>query len=263
MEKQEQHNYGIEGKIDESREIAQAVNLTRNLESQTTKYERNLSREEYFEVVRYAEVLRDLDDKERARIIRESLDQEFPLTNFREGIPVIAAYRYAETLGIPKEYVDKALETRIINEEDKLRDIVNAGANIDPGVMLRAFRDIYGGALVNELKKIYPYDQIYFTEGCLSIDFIRETKIKRRFFFSKRKKEKLACIDFHYNHSATKYDIRTYVGSPQFLKICSFKLKELDKILREIVNNSIHIYYNIDLQGVLNNDYQGISIKDF
>ena len=115
-----EHN-PLENKLENS-EVKQAIDLTKNLEIKSSHSPgKILTREQYVEVIRHIELLKELEDKEKVRKIRQQLDQEFPETDvaYRQGIPVSAVYKYAKDFDIPHEYVQKALETRVLSEEDK------------------------------------------------------------------------------------------------------------------------------------------------
>jgi len=179
-----------------SSEVEKAVELRKGLESSQNGM---VTKEDYTDIIRTADSLRQYDDKNREKIIRRSLDSEFPETPDSEMIPLSAAYRVAETFGIAREYVDRAIELKKpISEEDKARDLVE----ICSSPSQRIVSNYYTNNILRDLRNVFPLRKFKIYNWDRSVTdawnfYIKEiVESKKRFLgiFKKTSKEKHTLI---------------------------------------------------------------------
>ena len=271
MEKHESLVNKIE--TNEDNEIKESTDLTKSLErnEQLPKSEM-ISYDTSLEILKHAKSLSELYDTNKEKDIRRKLDDEFP-ENYEEGndITIDTLYKIAEEAWkVPKEFIDQAREKlRPLSELEKLQDVLKARGRVTKVQT----KQKYITAFVRDIRKCLEsrYDPNRLKVDKLHtmdvFNFIRVTKeknLKRNFLerilhMNKEivNEENLGQFSFPYNDIG---ETRVISNSPEFTRLCYDKIKELS--LKFGLNNDFTITYELDLEGVADRKYPGISLND-
>ena len=191
--------------------------------------ERRFTSEELSDLILRADALKGLDDEVKSHQIIEFID-----SHNGDLIDLKTAYEIGEEIGIPREYLKKALNLYpSVGEQLSDLDGHNAYEPID--ITVQTYRQ----ALNKALTDIYPFHEFKAWHDTTSPVFLKFFKIERKFkkkvFFGRFRepkvsvsKKRLAFLSFS-EGSNGHFSLNAEFDDPLFLHACSRTLKGLNE----------------------------------
>ena len=240
---------------DTEKRLVQGNSLDRKLVLSPS--ERCLSEREFSDLIALADSLKQFDEKKRAVLdaVGERDDGNFPIS---------VAYEVAQSLGIPADYMDRAIALKYPSVQQQFANIQEHGA--DPS--FDAVINTYGKVLLNSLTSLLPQDTFDLAvrngeawnsngDGIVGIYQRRETtRFERKYLFWERKRveierNKLVELNFYSSRyegiPSGKFMLHVQVKNPLFLRACGDSLRELNQhFVRYLKHPKMFYHYVVE-----------------
>ncbi len=205
--------------------------------------ERNLSEKEFLDLIALADSIRQFDERKRDRTVLNTVEG---IPACEGNFPVSVAYDVAQSLGIPADYMERAIALKNPTIEQQLADIERYGVVPSFGAVVKTYETV----LLRSLEEALPLDKFKSSswssrlgmleggDGEVYLHRVLESVHKRRFLFWETERvdtssKRLVKLEFFSDKYKSiepgRFAVKAQVNDPLFLRACGDTFEQLNQ----------------------------------